>query len=64
MLLFTVCMHTKLNALLNNLNLHDIIVVQLVIGCTAEYVASGLTLAVIGDRVLVLLRYHYKKRGL
>ena len=32
MLLFTVCMHTKLNALLNNLSLHDITVVQLVIG--------------------------------
>ena len=57
MLLFTVCMHTKLNVLLNNLSLHDITVVQLVIGWTAEYVASGLTLAVIGGKGLVLLRY-------
>ena len=56
-LLFTVCMHTKLNALLNNLSLHDITVVQLVIGWIAEYVASGLTLVVIGSRGLVLLRY-------
>ena len=57
MLLFTICMHTKLNALLNNLSLHDITVVQLVIGWTVEYVASGLTVAVIGGRGLVLLRY-------
>ena len=32
MLPFTICMHTKLNVLLNNLSLHDITVVQLVIG--------------------------------
>ena len=57
MLLFTVCMHTKLNALLNNLSLHDITVMQLVIGWTAEYVANGLTMAVISSRGLVLLRY-------
>ena len=58
------CMHVHMKIQCTEIRVIIFTVVQLVIGLTVEYVASGLTLAVTGGRDLVPLRCAFDQASL